>query len=119
MTLLEIMIVLAILALVMGLVIVPKVRENYRHSRIEIARLAVHRLAEQDYPVWVMRNPSKECPAGVTELTGQRGPMPDPWGTEYQLHCGASAPPEEAFGASSLGEDRRQATADDILSWRD
>jgi len=45
--------------------------------------------------------------------------MSDPWGSDYQLHCGPTAPPEVAFGASSLAEDRRPATPDDILSWRD
>jgi hypothetical protein len=45
--------------------------------------------------------------------------MTDPWGSDYQLHCGTSAPPERPFGASSLAEDRKPATSDDILSWRD
>jgi type II secretory pathway pseudopilin PulG len=117
MTLLEIMIVLAIIALVMGLVIGPKVLDHYQHSRREIATLAVHRLAEQDYPAWAIQHPAKSCPSAVTELTGTR--MPDPWGSDYQLHCGASAPPELGFGASSMAEDRQPSTADDILSWRD
>lgn len=117
MTLLEIMIVLAIIALVMGLLIGPKLMELWGGSRRDIAKLAVHRIAEQDYPVWAMRHPSQPCPSSVVELTGTK--MKDPWGTDYQLHCGAMAPTDVSFGASSMAEDRQPATADDILSWRD
>jgi type II secretory pathway pseudopilin PulG len=119
MSLLEILIVLAIIALIMGVVIGPKVIGHYRRSQRTIATLAVHRLADQDYPVWAVAHPSTPCPSGIPELTHTSSPMIDPWGSEYELHCGATAPPETAFGASSFGEDRRDATTDDILSWRD
>ena len=117
MTLLEIMIVLAILALVMGLVIGPKIMSHYQHSQRKIATLAVHKLTDQDYPTWAVSHPSTPCPADVIALTGNA--MEDPWGSEYNLHCGSTAPPELAFGASSIGEDHQPATADDVLSWRD
>ena len=117
MSLLEIMIVLAIIALVMGLLIGPKLIGYSTEARRDIAKLAVHRLAEQDFPVWAIRHPSQDCPSGVTELNGT--PMRDPWGSDYQLHCGTTAPPERAFGASSLAQDRQASTADDIVSWRD
>ena len=41
MTLLEIMIVLAILALVMGLVVGPRVMKMFGESKVDIARLTV------------------------------------------------------------------------------
>ena len=116
MTLLEIMIVLAILALVMGLVIGPKVMAHYHAAQRQVARAAVTRLAHQDYPMWAVSHPSHHCPAGTVELTGEV--MDDPWNTEYKLHCGPTAPPQIAFGASSFGEDRLEATDDDIQSWR-
>ena len=117
MTLLEIMIVLAILALVMGLVIGPKIMSHYRHARLEIAAMTVHKLADEDYPVWAVAHPETACPRDVVALAGSR--LADPWGSEYRLHCGTTAPPERAFGASSLGEDQQPATADDVLSWRE
>lgn len=120
MTLLEIMIVLAILALVMGLVVGPKLMDRYVESQRRVARLAVHQLAEQDYPAWGLAHPTQACPGGIAELTGNSDAAIDPWGTSYKLHCGAAAPPVAglAFGASSFGQDRREATPDDIQSWR-
>jgi hypothetical protein len=117
MTLLEIMIVLAIIALVMGLLVGPMQMRLFGDSKRDIAKLAVHQLADQDYPVWVIRHTSDPCPHDVTELTGKK--LHDPWGSDYQLHCGTTAPAEVSFGASSLAQDRQPATADDILSWRD
>lgn len=120
MTLLEIMIVLAILALVMGLVIGPRLYERYAESQRRVAKLAVNKLADQDYPAWALVHPSDACPAGVVDLTGSREATTDPWDTPYQLHCGSNAPPVPgvAFGASSDGQDHRAATPDDIQSWR-
>jgi len=116
MTLLEIMIVLAIIALVMGLLVGPKVMEHFHTSERKIATLAVHQLADEDYPMWAVAHPSEPCPRGVAELSGNT--TTDPWGSTYKLHCGPTAPqPDLAFGASSFGEDRREATADDIRSW--
>jgi len=116
MTLLEIMIVLAILALVMGLLIGPKIIDGYRKSQRKIAKLAVDRIADQDYPVWVAEHPAQHCPAGVAELEPRA--TTDPWGSEYKLHCGPTAPETAAFGAASFGEDQREGTPDDIVSWR-
>jgi prepilin-type N-terminal cleavage/methylation domain-containing protein len=120
MTLLEIMIVLAIIALVMGLLVGPKLIGHYRTSQRRIATMAVHRFADEDYPMWAINHPSQPCPATFVELSGPRTTTTDPWGTPYQLHCGATAPPVPnlAFGASSFGEDQRAATPDDITSWR-
>ena len=121
MTLLEIMIVLAILALVMGLVVGPKVIEHFRHAQRKVAILAVHKFADEDYPAWAVTHTSMDCPPGLAELTRSATTPTDPWDTAYKMHCGATAPPVEgvAFGVSSFGEDRREATADDIVSWRD
>ena len=82
--------------------------------------MAVHKLADEDYPMWAVSHPSQPCPRDLIELNGRATAASDPWGTPYQLHCGATAPPVPglAFGASSFGEDQRAATADDIVSWR-
>ena len=52
MTLLEIMIVLAILALVMGLVVGPKVMKMFGQSRVDIAKMTVNKYANEAYPHW-------------------------------------------------------------------
>jgi prepilin-type N-terminal cleavage/methylation domain-containing protein len=117
MTLLEIMIVLAILALVMGLVIGPKIMDRYRDSQRKIAKLAVDKFADQEYPQWAVAHPSTPCPAGLVELAMNRNSTTDPWGTDYKMHCGANAPAKVPFGASSFGEDTTEDTKDDIRSW--
>src|SRR5450755_19982 len=91
MTLLEIMIVLAILALVMGLVVGPKVIGLFHHSQRDIAQLAVKKFADQDFPIWAVQHPSSPCPANMTELSQTASPPKDPWGTPYKDYC-APAP---------------------------
>jgi hypothetical protein len=82
--------------------------------------MAVHKLSDEDYPIWAVTHPSQPCPQSVSELNVGTA-ISDPWGSPYKLHCGPTAPPIPgiAFGASSFGEDQREATTDDILSWRD
>ncbi len=119
MTLLEIMIVLAILALVMGLVVGPKILAHYRESQRKVARLAVHRYADQDYPTWVLEHASTQCPESLAAMTSSPQDERDPWETPYKMYCGASAPRDDvAFGAASFGEDEREGTRDDIRSWQ-
>jgi prepilin-type N-terminal cleavage/methylation domain-containing protein len=121
MTLLEIMIVLAIIALVMGLVVGPKVYEHWRESQREVARLAVRQYADQDFPTWAMQHPGEQCPIDLAAISAslRPGDTNDPWGTPYHMYCGDTAPrPDVAFGAASFGEDRREATRDDIRSWQ-
>jgi prepilin-type N-terminal cleavage/methylation domain-containing protein len=117
MTLLEIMIVLAILALVMGLVVGPKIMERYRDSQRKVAKLAVDKFADEAYPQWAVAHPAVICPSGLAELATSRNATTDPWGTDYKMHCGQNAPPSVAFGAASFGEDTRENTKDDIRSW--
>ena len=112
------MIVLAILALVMGLVIGPKILAHYRESQRQVARLAVHRYADQDYPTWVLQHASVQCPESLAAMTSSEDDL-DPWKTPYKMYCGANAPRDDvAFGAASFGEDQREATRDDIRSWQ-
>jgi type II secretory pathway pseudopilin PulG len=118
MTMLEIMIVLAIIALVMGLVVGPKVMEHYRSAERNVARLAVHRYADQDYPTWLVEHPGAQCPDSLAQISLSRPIPADPWGTDYKMYCGANAPRDDiSFGAASFGDDRREATRDDIRSW--
>lgn len=120
MTLLEMMIVLAILALVMGVLIGPRVIHMFVKSQVDIARIAAHKLADEAYPAWAATNPGKRCPDKLADLAelGNQKAMTDPWGNPYKMLCGASLPPGlRSFAVSSPGEDGKDGTDDDIKSW--
>lgn len=119
-TLLEIMIVLAILALIMGLVVGPMVMRQYGDARRRIAAAAVDKYVNEAYPMWAMANPDKSCPASFEELRqhgGTKGDR-DPWGQPYRLLCGASLPPGAVnLAVASNGPDQKEGTDDDVKSW--
>jgi general secretion pathway protein G len=121
MTLLEIMIVLAILTLVMGILIGPRVFEMFSKSKIDLARTEMKQLAYESYIRWDTDNPSKSssCPAAITDITqyANKKDGKDPWGNDYMMHCGDNAPPNTLFGLSSKGPDGKDGTTDDIRSW--
>lgn len=118
MTLLEIMIVLAILTLVMGLLVGPRVFEMFGESKVKLAQTEVKQLAYEAYTQWQMNN-NAPCPSGLADLTKytNKKDAKDPWGSDYIMHCGESAPEGRSFGVSSKGEDGKQGTEDDIKSW--
>jgi len=120
MTLLEIMIVLAILALVMGLVVGPKVMKMFGQSKVEIAQMTVKKYVDEAYPSWAMAHTGKECPDNLQELNEfmNSKDTKDPWGSEYKMMCGQQLP-QGAHGLAvmSNGEDMKEGTADDIHSW--
>lgn len=120
MTLLEIMIVLAIIALVMGLLVGPQVFKMFGESQEQVARTEMKQLVYQAYPRWAMRG-SGSCPATLQELTEftNKKDVKDPWGNEYTMHCGDNAPQGERFGVSSKGPDGKDGTNDDLKSWED
>lgn len=120
MTLLEIMIVLAILALVMGLVVGPKVMKMFASSKGDIASATVKKYAFEAYPSWAQANPSKSCPDKLEDLNEfmNNKDIKDPWGTPYKLYCGQTLPAgQKGLHVSSAGEDQKEGTADDVKSW--
>jgi general secretion pathway protein G len=120
MTLLEIMIVLAILALVMGLVVGPRVMKMFGESKVDIARATVKKYAFEAYPSWSATNPSKACPDDLTALNDYMNghDIRDPWGNPYKMMCGQTLPPgAKGIAVMSAGEDGKEGTADDIKSW--
>ena len=121
MTLLEIMVVLAILALVMGLLVGPRVRSAWREAQIRTTRIQVHDLAYGAFPAWQLDHGSEPCPAELRELAAyaKTRKLVDSWGVALGMRCGPTAPPEEDFGALSFGPDQREETPDDIRSWDD
>jgi general secretion pathway protein G len=123
-TLLEIMIVIAILGLVMGLVVVPKVMDLFGQSKEKIARLAVEQYAFKDGPQWQVST-GKDCPPDLLTIAqfvgkGQADTV-DPWDTPYKMYCkGRDTMPPGAngsFAVMSFGPDKKEGTEDDIKSW--
>ena len=121
MTMLEILIVLAILALVMGFLIGPRVMEMFGQSKKTLAGPMVDEYASKAYPLWSRDNVGKQCPESLQDLakyTNKEDPK-DPWGNELLMVCGDSAPEgvPNHFGVISKGEDGKLDTPDDIKSW--
>ena len=127
MTILEIMIVLAIIALVMGFLIGPKVMRMFGESKVDIAKLQVKEYADSAYLMWQKNNPSKACPASLAELneyTNRKSSkdgkpdIADSWGNDMVMMCGANLPPgARGIAVYSMGEDAKPNTPDDIKSW--
>lgn len=120
MTLIEIMIVLAILALVMGLLVGPRVMEIFGKSKEDIAKLAVKKLANEAFPQWLAQHPERACPDKVEDLSDltDKKDSKDPWGNRYRMRC----PPDLPSGAKRIaivspGQDGKEGTDDDIRSW--
>lgn len=120
MTLLEIMIVLAIIALVMGLVVGPRVMRMFASSKVEIAHDTVRKYAYEAYPSWSAAHPDKACPERLEDLNEYMNnkDTKDPWGGTYKMMCGQNLPAgAKGLAVSSPGEDGKDGTSDDIKSW--
>lgn len=120
MTLLEIMIVLAILALVMGLVVGPRVMKMFGESKGDVAAATVKKYAYEAYPSWSAAHPDKGCPDKLEDLNEYMNnkDIKDPWGGTYKMLCGQNLPAgAKGLAVSSPGEDGKEGTADDIKSW--
>jgi prepilin-type N-terminal cleavage/methylation domain-containing protein len=121
MTILEIMIVLAIIALVMGFLVGPRIMKMFGDSKKEVAALDVKRYVDEAYPLWARQNPTKPCPGGLAELnefTNKGKSIADPWGTDYVMLCGQNLPPgARGLAVYSAGEDMKPNTGDDVKSW--
>jgi len=120
MTLLEIMIVLAILALVMGLLVGPRVMKLFAESKEDIARLTVQKFVNEAYPMW-QRNASDPCPKSLEDLSPymDKKDTKDPWNNPYKMYCGQNLPPgAKGIAVSSSGADGKDGTEDDIKSWQ-
>jgi prepilin-type N-terminal cleavage/methylation domain-containing protein len=117
MTLLEIMIVLAILALVMGLLVGPQVLKLFAQGKEDIAVAGAKKLANEAYGMWVSRpiNTGK-CPT-AQQLAEVAGAAKDPWGEEYVVKCTDLPPTVVGVAIYSKGPDKKPDTGDDLKSW--
>jgi general secretion pathway protein G len=120
MTLLEIMIVLAILALVMGLLVGPKVMAAFGNAKIDTTKIKLRQYANEAYPQWSATHPDKQCPDKLADLNEQMNSKDanDSWGRPLTMLCGPNLPPGvKGLGVSSMGEDGKEGTDDDLKSW--
>jgi general secretion pathway protein G len=124
MSLIEIMIVLAIIALVMGLLVGPQILRHFHDAQRQTAHAATRQL-ESAYTTWRLSNQA-ECPASLTDLNDELGhraqqKLEDPWGHPYVMKCGDSLPHgcEHRFCVYSLGADGKEGSDDDIKSWEE
>jgi len=119
MTLLEIMIVLAILAIIMGLVVGPAVMGHHGRAMEKTTKIKLHKLAYEAYPQWATTS-HQICPASLADLTEYMNEksVTDAWGNKLEMTCGATNPPGVVgLGLRSPGKDGKLNTEDDIVSW--
>jgi prepilin-type N-terminal cleavage/methylation domain-containing protein len=120
MTLLEIMIVLAILALVMTLLVGPKVLNALRDSRAKTTKIKLTQYVNEAFPQWAASHPDKGCPDKLTDLNEymNSSDINDAWGRPIKMMCGATLPAGvKGLAAQSMGEDGKDGSEDDIKSW--
>src|SRR5688572_25725645 len=73
MTLLEIMIVLAILALVMGLLLGPRILRAFQESKEDTQKALVKKYVFEGFTQWAIHNPTKGCPGSLQEISNELG----------------------------------------------
>src|SRR5262245_29624472 len=125
MTIIEIMIVLAIIALVMGFLVGPKVMKMFGESKVDITKLQLKEYSDQAYGLWARNNPGKACPAALGDLNEYtnrkqskdgKADVADAWGNDMVMRC-PPPPGATGIGVVSAGEDGKIDTGDDLHSW--
>jgi len=120
MTLLEIMIVLAILAIVMGLLVGPRVLKMFAESKVKTTRIKLTQYANEAFPQWSASHPDKACPDKITDLNEYMNASDpnDSWGRPIKMLCGTNLPAgAKGIAVLSMGEDGKEGTEDDLKSW--
>jgi general secretion pathway protein G len=116
MTLIEIMVVVAIIGMLMGTVGV------YAFGRFEKAKITDTKMVIKNVEaalVHFQTENTDSCPKGVQDLVAQKI-MPkeplDAWGQSLIFKCPGEHNPDGA-DIISKGKDKQEGTADDIKSW--
>src|SRR5262245_47036477 len=108
-TLIEIMIVLAIIALIMGFLIGPKVLRSFGEAKKKTAWMMAKEY-EQGYTQWAANNDG-DCPEKIEDLLKytNKKDTKDPWGQKFVMKCGDQAPADAAagFGVMSYGPNKK------------
>jgi general secretion pathway protein G len=114
-TLLEVMIVLAIIGLIAGSIGVGVFRQ-YQKAQVKTARLNVKEINDAITQYMIENN--SECPKGMEDLVAKnniRKAFKDPWGKDFIIKCPGASDPSGA-DVSSTGPDKQEGTADDVKS---
>ena len=113
MTMLEIMIVLALIGLVMSAVGVG-VFAQFKKGQRKVAQAQVNDIAGKI--VQFMADNSSECPKGMDDLVAQKylpKKQKDPWNRELIIRCPGTVN-ADGVDVVSLGPDGQEGTADDV-----
>lgn len=115
MTLFEIMIVFALIALIMGAVGVGAYA-NYKKGQMKTARIQVSEVMQKAQQF--MMDNSNECPKSIDDLVAQKY-MPskkkDPWNKDFILRCPGQIN-KDGIDVISVGPDGQEGTADDVVA---
>jgi general secretion pathway protein G len=116
MTLIEIMVVVAIIGMLMGTVGV------YAFGRFEKAKITDTKMVIKNVEAALVHYQTENtdsCPKGIADLVAQKI-MPkeplDAWGQSLSFKCPGEHNPDGA-DIISKGKDKTEGTADDIKSW--
>jgi general secretion pathway protein G len=116
-TLLEIMIVLAIIALIAGGVGTAVFR-SFNNAKRQAAKLRLKSVRDATAQYMIDNNSS--CPKGIDDLVAQKyldkNNAKDPWDKPFFFRCPGTNDTDSA-DVSSSGPDKQEGTADDIKSW--
>lgn len=115
-TLLEIMVVLAIIGLIVGSVGVM-VFNRFKKAQTQTAKTRVTEIANAT--VQFMLDNSNTCPRSIDELVTQKylkKGLKDPWGKDFIFRCPGTSDTDGADVASA-GPDKAEGTPDDVKSW--
>ncbi|HEY3354376.1 MAG TPA: type II secretion system protein GspG [Polyangia bacterium] len=118
MTLLEIMIVLAIIGTLMAFLIGPKILNSFKQSQIQNTKILLNQY-NQAVIEWKTRNTQADCPATLDELYQQKfvnAKPVDTWGQPLVYRCPGQAS-GEGYDLLSKGPDRQEGSADDVKGW--
>jgi general secretion pathway protein G len=113
MTLMEIMIVFALIALIMGAVGVGAFN-YFKKGQVKTARIQVNEIMQkaQQY----MMDNNNECPKGLDDLVAQKyltRKQKDPWNKDFILRCPGQIN-TDGIDVISVGPDGTEGTADDV-----
>ncbi|EDM81068.1 general secretion pathway protein G [Plesiocystis pacifica SIR-1] len=113
MTLIEILVVLAIIGLIMGGVAV--VASNaLGDAKVKTAQKDISNLETSVEMYQIQKN---KCPKSVQDLKAAgiiKKVTKDPWGGEYTIKCPGEHGSVDIFSA---GEDQQEGNEDDVVSW--
>ena len=116
-TLIEIMVVVAIISLIIGSVGVVAFNA-FQRAQVKTTKTRINEI--QSATTQYMLDNNGSCPGGIEALISgkylKKGGIKDAWGKDFVFRCPGT---QDTDGAdiSSAGRDKQEGTADDIKSW--